>query len=464
MKNRLITNQFVYVALFVLVMPNSLFDAITYWTGDIRPFFNIDYFIPFLLLMHKNIFIKTLGAITYIAIFIFDILIIVLQHFPTLYFRDTPYFISYIFSGPRIFLVYIAIVVTIIIIELFLAWAIAKKLYLKFFITSFILLCCINLSYYFINTTNNTSFTFYNTSLTGSNTLFFIQHQRTSFSNLLGSNLLEPTPFQQATAPWIKTIKDNQPLNKKLLLIVVESWGQPLNNDIQEDVIKNLKAQKNHFTFFKQGAFPFRGFTVEGELRELCQLHPLTIDMYQINAGFQNCLPNLFNRQGYKTQSIHGGNSKMYAMQLWYPKAGFQQRIFKDDLKLPANCIPFDGICDWDILPFLKQSFAKNEKIFNYWLTLTAHYSYFTHDIHNTRFNCSRYNLPKDGDACHNLMLHAQFFDYLADFVKSPEMQGVEVIIVGDHPPPLFKAEEIAVYKTKEMPDGRVSWLHFMIK
>lgn len=464
MKKHIIINQFIYIVLFMLIMPNALFDAVAYWTGDIRPLINIDYFIPFLILIPKNIFVKITGCLIYIIIFIFDILMIILQHFPTLYFRDTLYFLSYIFSGPKIFLVYITIAVTIIAIEVFGALVIAKKLCLKAVIVSFTLLCFINVSYYIISYATNPSFTFYNTALAGSNTLFFIQHQQSNFSGLLGGDLLEPTKFQHATTPWTDAIKDKKPLNKKLLLIVVESWGQPLDNAIQEDVIKNLKAQKNYFNFFEQGAFAFRGFTVEGELRELCQLHPTTVDLYQINTGFQACLPNILDKQGYKTHSIHGGSNQIYGRKSWYPKAGFKQQTFKETLNLPANCIAFDGVCDWDILSFIGKSFSKDEKIFNYWLTLTAHYSYFTHDIHNTRFKCSKYNLPENSDVCHNLMLHVQFFDYLAEFVKTPEMQGVEVIIVGDHPPPLFKAEEITIYKTKEMPDGQVAWLHFKIK
>lgn len=43
-------------------------------------------------------------------------------------------------------------------------------------------------------------------------------------------------------------------------------------------------------------------------------------------------------------------------------------------------------------------------------------------------------------------------------------MQGIEIIITGNHPPPLFKSNEIMLYKTKTMPDGKVSWLHFKIK
>lgn len=175
-------------------------------------------------------------------------------------------------------------------------------------------------------------------------------------------------------------------------------------------------------------------------------------------------MPHILNKLGYETQAIHGGSSTIYGRKEWYPKAGFKTRTFQEELNKPVNCIPFDGICDWDILPFLKQSFAQDKKLFNYWLTLTAHYTYYQHDIHNERFNCATYNLPATGDACRSLKLQTQFFDYIAEFVISPEMQGVEVIIVGDHPPPLFKANEIALFKTKEMQDGKVGWVHFKIK
>lgn len=90
MKNFLtITPPVVFIILFVLIMPNALFDAIAYWMGDIRPLFNMDYFLAFALLIPKNILIKIIGCITYLIIFIFDVLLIVLQHFPTLYFLNT---------------------------------------------------------------------------------------------------------------------------------------------------------------------------------------------------------------------------------------------------------------------------------------------------------------------------------------------------------------------------------------
>lgn len=464
MNNQLNIKSLIYTACLLLILPNFIFVLATYWTGDNRSIFNIDYLLPFICLIFHNRVIRATGIILFVFIFLIDIVLIVLQHYPGFHFRDSLYLISFIFSGPKIFLVYATVVVAIIAIESAILWQFTKRITINNLVAVTLILVLGTAASYLIEQNNGQQTNIYHTPFASSNTIYFIKNQETSFSNLLDSDLLKPSPYYHATTPWTKTIQQHQSLNQKLLLIIVESWGQPLNQAIQEDILKNLKAKTSSFDYFNQGDFLFRGFTVEGELRELCQLYPSTVDLYQIKTGFQNCMPHVLNKSGYETQAIHGGSSTIYGREEWYPKAGFDTRIFQEALNIPANCIPFDGICDWDILPFLKQSFAQDKKLFNYWLTLTAHYSYYQHDIHNERFNCTIYNLPETGDACRSFKLQAQFFDHIAEFVVSPEMLGVEVIIVGDHPPPLFKASEIALFKTKEMQDGKVGWVHFKIK
>lgn len=464
MNSQLNIKSLLYTVCLLLILPNFVFYLVTLWTGDHRSIFNIDYLVPLLCFISHNRIIKSAGAILFILVFAIDTLLIVLQHYPGFHFRDSFYLISFIFSGPKIFLVYALAVITILAIEIAILWKFAKKTTIHNTLAVVLLLIIGHIACYFIDDSAGAEPTPYQTSLMASNTSYFIDNQQTSFASLLGGDLLEPSPYYHATTPWTNAIQQQTPLNQKLFLIVVESWGEPLNQAMQEDVLKNLKAKADLFEYFEQGDFLFRGFTVEGELRELCQLYPSTVDLYKIKTGFQHCMPHDLNKLGYETQAIHGGSSTIYGRKEWYPKAGFNIRTFQEELNQPVNCIPFDGICDWDILPYLKQSFAQDKKLFNYWLTLTSHYTYYKHDIHNERFNCRTYNLPANGDACRSFMLQAQFFDYIADFISSPEMQGVEVVIVGDHPPPLFKAEEIALFKTKEMQDGKVGWVHFKIK
>lgn len=443
------------------LLPNIFFLLICYWTGDDRPLINIDYLFPLLCFTFKNRVIKVLGVILFIAFFGVDVLLIVLQHFPNLHLRDMLYLLSFLFSGPKMFLVYGCIVIFVMVLEIIISWFGLKKISFLNLLVIGLCILPLNTAYFLLNKDNHLNFYFYNNPLFGSNSLFFFKNRESNFSSL---SLLKATPYRQATRPWSDAISAKKPLNQKLLLIIVESWGHPLNEAIQQDILKNLKAKANEFDFFSQGSIPFRGITVEGELRELCQLQPETIDIVQIRTGFQNCLPHLLNDLGYETRSLHGGSSTIYGRKIWYPKAGFQTGLFQEDFKLSSKCIPFDGACDWDILPFLKQSFAQDKKLFNYWLTLTSHYNYDIKDIHNKRFDCDTYHIPEDGDACHNFMHQAQLFDNLADFISAPEMKGVEVIIVGDHPPPLFKSDEINLFKTKEMTDDHIGWVHFKIK
>lgn len=56
--------------------------------------------------------------------------------------------------------------------------------------------------------------------------------------------------------------------------------------------------------------------------------------------------------------------------------------------------------------------------------------------------------------------LHAQFFHQLAEVLTRPEMSGVEVLLVGDHAPPILDRD---AYKTHVM-DGMVTQMHLRVK
>lgn len=138
---------------------------------------------------------------------------------------------------------------------------------------------------------------------------------------------------------------------------------------------------------------------------------------------------------------------------------GFKETIFAEHHSDKKRCSAFNGICDGEMFDTVAQKFANHDKLFFYWLTLTSHASYPKKDIHNHRLDCNKHGLPK-GDICNNFMLHTQFFDGLGELIKRPEMAGVEVIVVGDHMPPLMMREPIHPHIHWQ----RVSWLHFKVK
>ena len=105
-----------------------------------------------------------------------------------------------------------------------------------------------------------------------------------------------------------------------------------------------------------------------------------------------------------------------------------------------------------------------SKKSFVYWMTLTSHFSYSRKDLHDARFNCQKLGV-REGDICNNFSLQAQFFDELGELIKRPEMKGVEVIVVGDHMPPIVdmgKKFDIPLHKNIRWND--VSWVHFKVK
>lgn len=244
-----------------------------------------------------------------------------------------------------------------------------------------------------------------------------------------------------ASAAW-----DAQVVSKgqdRLLLLVVESWGTPLNEEIERALLTPLRQIPA--TAFETGHIKFNGFTIDGELRELCRLTTLNYNLRDVETGFESCLPMRLQAAGYKTAVMHGATSMMYDRRHWYPRAGFDEMIFFEDRVWPRRCYSFPGACDLDMLPELDSFFGQPGKRFMYWLTLNTHAPYDLRDLRADHFNCVAYGIGEDTESCRLLKLQADFFAGLAQQLRSDAMKGVDVIIVGDHAPKMMNSEEKAV-------------------
>lgn len=444
-----------------IVLPNILIAVASLYLGFHRSYINLDYLFPFLLLAIRRRAFQVAGCILFVLISVIDSAMLLLEYFPTLNLRDIPYLLGFVFSADKTLIVLFFAALSYLAVNTFISLKYAKniKLSIPLLVTFFALLLHV-----FIHLAEPHYTTVIKNKLTESRLAYLLQNKNRNFLNILNADVLRPSPWSNATQPWFTTLKQGKPLNKKLLLIIAESWGQPNNSAIQDGVLQQLKAKNLYFDFFMEGSQQFIGLTAQAELRELCRMDTDILDLREVKTGFQNCLPKLLGKQGYQTHGIHNATNFMYGRDSWYKLAGFKHSWFKENLNISRQCIPFDGVCDWDVLPKLQQLMAHDESVFAYWLTLTAHFYYAESDIHSKRFQCADYGLPK-GDACRNLRHQAQFFDNLAGIISSPEMRGVEVIVVGDHVPPLFGAED-HVFK-REHPASRkadVPWIHFRIK
>src|SRR4029077_17523677 len=111
------------------------------------------------------------------------------------------------------------------------------------------------------------------------------------------------------------------------------------------------------------------------ELRELCD----TRESYEaIIDGLQlDCLPHQMAALGYRTIALHGFTSKFFRRDEWYPKLGFEKRIFGENLigTTHRECGgPFRGPCDIDLIPLISRELRSAGKpTFFYWMTLSTH-------------------------------------------------------------------------------------------
>lgn len=249
--------------------------------------------------------------------------------------------------------------------------------------------------------------------------------------------------------------------SSRILFIVNEAWGLPKDSFMLENQIKALRIN-SHITNIKLESVYARGATAAGELRELCGLIPSRMNFGKMTPELVGeCLPAKLRKEGYETVAIHGADSGMYRRSRWYPVLGFEKIFFKEDLPATnVKCFSFPGYCDRYIFPLL-ESGLKKRKIFIYWLTLNTHIPYDRRDVVAYREDICQSVLGADYNEmlCNYQNLHVQFFEEMARFLKSEVARGLEVIVVGDHPP-IFLDDD----SRKRFVSDQVPMLHFVVQ
>lgn len=263
--------------------------------------------------------------------------------------------------------------------------------------------------------------------------------------------------FRGATARWEKDLNN---LPDKVLLVVNESWGVSANEEIHAAVMGPIIKKGSRYEVQVLNDMSFIGATVAAEFRELCGLRPNHFNIAPVIFGFDNCLPKRLSQRGYSTYALHGAVGTMYDRHLWYPRVGFQHATFFENRTWPKRCHSFPGACDEDVAKEVKRSLEGGGKKFVYWLTLNSHNFYDARDIKIDVFSCEELGVRQGTETCRNLKLQAQFFYVLSRILDDPELSGLEVIVVGDHAPPIFNSDE----KEEYFKDGSISILSFRVK
>jgi len=426
------------LAVSIVLVINLGFFGIAYTVGVQRPWVNLDYAVA---LVFCAFGLQVLAAVLALVFLLADTLVLVGQIFPFPRISDLLYLLKFSALASTLHQVLIFGVVALVAAKLAGLLVVGRRVTP---LSALIVLNSLVVTTYFLAQLRGdegfaTKYWRIQTPAVASQVSSLFQMRNSRFLDFYGhdSDALEPGPAG-ASASW--DVRTDSQIHDRLLLLLVESWGVPLNHDIENALLAPLREIPA--TAFETGHTNFDGFTIDGELRELCRLKALHFNLREVKKGFENCLPKRLKAAGYKTAAMHGATSMMYDRRHWYPRAGFDEMTFFEDKVWPRRCYSFPGACDLDMLPELENFFSQPGKRFMYWLTLNTHAPYDVRDLRADRFDCVAYGIGEDTESCRLLKLQADFFAGVAQQLRSDAMKGVDVIIVGDHAPKLMNIEE----------------------
>lgn len=438
------------LAMFLLVNLSLFFVCQHY--GLNRSLFNVDYLFLSLFFYYKNKLNSLLFFVLFFAICLIEIMLLGLQIFPFVSFNDILYLSSFVFNGPVLYPFIVFGCVALIIFVFYLIKnlvlnniSLSRLAWLKVLVVSATLFLLALVS---------------NGNWLESKSYFFIKNRSLSMVEATKGSIIGELKAEYASKKLLEQIKSNQLQSNKILFIVSESWSETAKTEQQQAILKAIYAQQDKFEFIHQGSFSAIGATVTGEVRELCQKRLMAMDTEKVPADeFKDCIPNLLKQQGYNTYSIYSGHEGLYSPEYWYPLAGLDNRYFAPDLPEGGQCKYANARCDILLVDKVKESLLSSDKSFVYWLTLNTHAPY-DDKILIDGFDCNAVGLEVGTAVCNNYKLHYQFFTALAQMIEDPQLKGVEVYVVGDHPAPITDlGDGLKAFKGSD-----VAWLHFKIK
>ncbi|ENX60367.1 MULTISPECIES: sulfatase-like hydrolase/transferase [Acinetobacter] len=445
----------IIICMAIIFLSNFSILMLALWSGSERSLINIDYFFAFFFLAFRQ---KILFILIFSIIYFFDFLGIFSQIFPFVRFVDIFYLLKFSFISSNSYKLYGLIIFFSLMIEFYLIIKLYRadlKNYLLVIFNIFIMIYG-----YYIYFGSNQKVSFWKPEGKGVVASQFLNYLDYRNRGFIKTYTVDGEAFQNGKVPSAsKSLFNDFSKNKKILLVVNESWGVPSEPDIQKDVLAPL-LNSSKITHIEQGEIDFEGFTIGGELRELCQKAVVHFNLKNQMKGFENCLPNIYKKLGYQTVAVHGALGLMYDREYWYPRAGFRKIYFRDQgLDLPnSHCYSFPGNCDRDMIQRISKEFESNKKLFLYWLTLSTHAIYDERDLRVDLFNCKKHHIEGNTASCRNLKLQTQYFDTLSKLINSPALKGTYVVVVGDHEPPILREEKSVFLHSK------VSYINFEVK
>ena len=227
-----------------------------------------------------------------------------------------------------------------------------------------------------------------------------------------------------------------------IVLIVVESWGLPLDPALRDALVAAYPEELVGGYRILQGAVPFNGPTIPGEVRELCDSKAGFHILDASASEMTKCLPMRLSALGYQTTAVHGMSGWLFHRQQWYPRLGFQEILFRNQLEslgLPNCPGAFQGTCDSAIADWIGRRLEapSSRPRFIYWMTLNSHLPVPDRISISSPAPCTAVHSDSDRAAvCTWFQLVENVHRSIAAIAARRLARPTTFIVVGDHAPP----------------------------
>jgi len=201
------------------------------------------------------------------------------------------------------------------------------------------------------------------------------------------------------------------------VFIIMESLGVPKNRN----ELNHLEREFKEFYFFTMAYYG--GSTVDAEKSYLCGVTS--------PSQFRECIPN-----NVPSIAVHGNTLSYFDRYTRYKQMGFYHAYGRAELRSLERCTyGYRAVCDSALLSFvLSHSRATKCKELTYLLTIDSHFPYLKYPDHVSG-------------------LYGDLKIFLEKFrVLKRDFPNCEIIIAGDHPPPLagdFENDQVLVVISK---------------
>ena len=275
------------------------------------------------------------------------------------------------------------------------------------------------------------------------------------FPSLLGSNV---PVASAADKSGFNTVAGAN--GRNVVLVMVESLGYLTDPTARRQVDSPLFDSRITDKYrISTGDVVYYGSTTWGEMRELCDTRERYEEFTKTNGS--SCLPARLRSRGYATMAVHAFSYRMYERNEWYPVVGFDKELFGEELvkstrRLCGNA--FTGVCDADLPPIIVQeaAFSKKPK-FIYWLTLNTHVP-VAPDQALTDFGCEDdAGIFQHMHVCQMAELWHDVFVSVSKLALDPSIGPAEILVVGDHAPPLWSRRARAQFEPGIVPWYRLT-------